>query len=148
MILKLLDKNYSEKIKSRLNQVWDIKYQYWYPLFNCDIQDVIAFDSKYFEDSKKLEFVKRLLRNHRVKNIYEFREDGTYNQVIDFFDYEFWHSDPYFWNNECFWFDDNMDWIMYISHEETITFGGKWLIENLKKEYVDWKNNISWDTKN
>lgn len=49
----------------------------------CDIQDVIAFDSKYFEDSKKLEFVKRLLRNYRVKNIYEFREGGILYRLIE-----------------------------------------------------------------
>lgn len=148
MIIKQLEKDDSENIKSRLDDVWDIKYPYWYPLFDCNRQDVIAFDSEYFENSDKLEIVRKLLRKQGVKNIYEFREDGISNQIIDFLDYEFWCSEPYFWNNECFWFDDNMDWIIYVSHEGTITFGGKWLIEQLKKVCVDWENNTSWDTKN
>lgn len=148
VIIKLLEKSDSEKIKSRLNIIWHIKYPYWYPLFNCGRQDVIAFDSDYIENGDKLEIVRKILREHGVKNVYEFREDGNSNQIIDSLHYEFWCSDPYFWNNECFWFDDNMDWIIYVSHEGTTTFGGKWLIEQLKKVWEDWRNNTSWDIKN
>ena len=79
MIMKLLEKGDSEKIKIELNDVWDIKYPYWYPLFDCNRQDVIAFDSEYIENSDRLEIVRNLLREHGVKNVYEFREDGVSN---------------------------------------------------------------------
>jgi hypothetical protein len=117
-------------------------------LFDCNRQDVIAFDLEYIENSDKLETIRNLLREHGVKNIYEVREDGVSNQIIDFLNYEFRCSEPYFWNNECFWFDENMDWIIYVSHEGITTFGGKWFIEQIKIEWVDWGNNTSWDIKN
>ncbi len=41
-----------------------------------------------------------------------------------------------------------MDWIIYVSHERTTTFGGKWLVDQSKKVWEDWKSNTSWDTKN
>lgn len=107
-----------QRIKRRLNTAWDIKNPYWYPLFDCKRKDVIALDSEYTEKSNKLETIKKLLIEHGVKAIYEFRENGISNQVKDLRDYDFWLSETYFWNNECFWFDDNMDWIIYVSMKE------------------------------
>lgn len=117
-------------------------------MFDCDRQDLIAFDSNYIETSNKLGKIKTLLKKHGVKSVYEFRENGICNKIIDFLNYEFWCNDSYFWNNECFWFADNMDWIIYISHEKTTTFGGEWLIKQLKRNWKDWESNLRWDTKN
>jgi hypothetical protein len=41
-----------------------------------------------------------------------------------------------------------MDWIIYFTHEETVTIGGEWLVETVKTKWKDWKNYINWDTKN
>ncbi|WP_276576012.1 hypothetical protein [Oceanirhabdus seepicola] len=41
-----------------------------------------------------------------------------------------------------------MDWIIYVSHEVITTFGGEWLVKNLKSIWNDWKTNIKWDFKN
>jgi hypothetical protein len=145
---RLLSQTESTQIKSAVSYTWDITKQYWYPLFDCSREDLVAFDSKYVDHDDKINFIKTILQQHGVKNIYEFREDGVVNEIVDFVDYDFWRSDEYFWNNECYWFSNDMDWIIYISHEETITFGGKWLVDKLKKSWTEWKNNISWDTKN
>ena len=34
---------------------------------------------------------------------------------------------------EGFWTSDNMEWMVYASHESSITFGGAWLIEAMRK---------------
>jgi hypothetical protein len=85
---------------------------------------------------------------HNVTSLYQFREDETANFIDKLDDFNFWNSDDYFWNNECFWFDKSMDWIIYLSHEQTITFGGEWLVIALKNKWTNWIDNISWDTKN
>lgn len=54
---------------------------------------------------------------------------------------------PYY-SKEGFWTSGNMDWIIYASHDGTITFGGEWLINELKSSWGDWKSHIAWDTKN
>lgn len=35
-----------------------------------------------------------------------------------------------------------MDWIIYESHEGSITFGGEWLVKELKSIWTDWKDNM------
>lgn len=132
-------------LKDRLNESWNIMHHYWYPLYDCIRDDLIAFDSEYIECDEKMLFLREILIRRNVKSVYEFREDGTSFKVDDFYDYRFWMQDDYFWNNECFWFDKTMDWIIYVSHEGTTTFGGEWLRSSVKNKWKDWKDNISWD---
>jgi hypothetical protein len=148
MIMKSLEKFDSKIIRSKLDTMWDIKHCYWYPLFDCNRQDIIAFDSGYIESRDKQKIIGKLLKEHGVETLYEFEEDGTSNQIIDFISYILCCSEPYFCGSEYFWFDENMDWIIYTSHEGTTTIGGKWLVEQLKEIWSDWASHISWDTKN
>lgn len=111
----------SDDIRRKLNIIWDITKPYWYPLFDCKRQDVIAFNSDYIENNKKLESIRQLLMEHGAQNVFELRENGICNEINDLYDYDFWLSESYFWNNECFWFDDNMDWIIYVCHEGITT---------------------------
>jgi hypothetical protein len=83
-----------------------------------------------------------------VKEIYEFREDGSAYRINNLQAYDFWDSDDYFWNNEGFWFDDNMNFILYLSHEDTITFGGEQFITEIKGHWHEWNEFLKWDTKN
>lgn len=41
-----------------------------------------------------------------------------------------------------------MDFIIYLSHEETVTFGGGYMIKEIKSHSQDWKEYLKWDTKN
>ncbi len=59
----------------------------------------------------------------------------------------FWESEDYFWNGEAYWFDDSLNWVVYKSHEGTITFGGEWLINHVKDIWEDWSNYTKWDSK-
>ncbi|MDQ0116624.1 hypothetical protein [Paenibacillus harenae] len=148
MTLHQLSNEEFNKIKEKLRQVWDYESPFWYPLDDCIRNDIIAFDSKFVQTQEKLEFIKVLLKKHKVTCLFQLREDGKANKIDDIEEFNFWNSDDYFWNNDCFWFDQSMDWVLYLSHEQTITFGGEWIIEAIKNEWIDWKENISWDTKN
>ncbi|GAA0182116.1 hypothetical protein SH2C18_45490 [Clostridium sediminicola] len=33
---------------------------------------------------------------------------------------------------EGYWFSTEKDWLIYVSHENTITIGGEWLINEIK----------------
>lgn len=137
-------KNILEKLKS----TWDIKKRYWYPLEKCVRNDVISFDSEYINKSAKISFIKSILEEHDVVKLYEFREHGLAYEIDNISDYTLWQSDDYFMCNEGFWFDDTMSWIIYKSHEDSITFGGEWIRSKLKEEWKDWYKNLRSDTKN
>lgn len=41
-----------------------------------------------------------------------------------------------------FTFSDRLDWIIFSSSEDTITIGGSWLLEAIKRVWTDWQNHI------
>lgn len=43
-LINLLEPNKAEELRCKLKNIWYINRHYWYPLFDCDRQDVIAFD--------------------------------------------------------------------------------------------------------
>lgn len=135
-------------ILEKLKSTWDIKKQYWYPLEKCRRDDVISFDSDYINKETKISLIKSILKENGVVKLYEFRERGLAYEIDNISNYSLWQSDDYFMYNEGFWVDDTMNWIIYKSHEESITFGGGWLISKLKDEWKDWGKNLKWDTKN
>ncbi len=135
-------------IQNKLSDVWGIGKHYWYPLTESNKEDLISFESSYIINKEKLSNIKSILLQMGVTEIYEFRENGLLYKIQKINDYNFWDSDDYFWNNECFWFNDAMDFIIYISHEETLTFGGEIIIKELKNYWHDWNEHLKWDTKN
>lgn len=58
----LLINTESVSLKSPLSSIWDIKNPYWYPLVNCNREDIIAFDLKYVESNDKIELIRKLLK--------------------------------------------------------------------------------------
>jgi len=39
----------------------------------------------------------------------------------------------YYTGAEGFWTTGDSSWMVYVSHENSITFGGRWLIEHMQK---------------
>lgn len=39
---------------------------------------------------------------------------------------------------DSFYTDENADWVIYITHEDTITFGGNGLIQKIKSLWPEW----------
>jgi len=46
----------------------------------------------------------------------------------------------YGFNGEGFWCCKQMDWVIYASHENSITFGGEWLINKVKGAWSNWES--------
>lgn len=156
MNLSVLQDDLRKNIWLRLCSTWDIGNtsddwgigkHYWYPLTKCNREDLISFDSRHVIKPQKLQEIKSILMQFGVTEIYEFRENGLAYKINNSLDYDFWDSDDYFWNNEGFWFDDNMNFIIYLSHEETITFGGDIFVKEIKSHWQGWKEHLKWDTK-
>ncbi|NOU89756.1 hypothetical protein GC102_28985 [Paenibacillus sp. LMG 31460] len=138
----------SLSLRNEMESVWDINRRYWYPLNECKRSDLIAFNADYIEDDKsKHEFILTVLKEHGIEQIYEFLETGeTYRiQISDLHPFYGYYGAI---GGEGFWCSDKMDWIIYASHEGTITFGGEWLVSKLKSVWIDWRNHVDWDSKN
>ncbi len=146
-----LDSSASSVIKTRLNELWDISGYYWYPLSKTNKNNVIAFNYRYINQDNKIDFLWRVLQERGISKIYEYWGNGKcYEYTTLDPTCLFWKSDGYFYEcfNEGFWFSEDMDWIIYFTHEETVTIGGSWIIDRVKSQWDDWQKNIDWDTKN
>lgn len=137
--MDLVPSQYADDLLKQLTSIWDIEKHYWYPLYECKRSDVIAFNDNYIEDiaSKVLDIQHILLLQNNIR-IFEMQEDRTI-QVI-----ETTSLDPSYDNKygERFWFTEDMNWLIYASHEGSITFGGQELISALKERWPDWTSHV------
>jgi len=132
---KVLSSNESEKVREKIYQRWEVSKSYWYPLSQKKREDIEAFQDSYFENDIGAEKLKELLHNRGVKTVWEIREDG-----MDY-EYELSIFEPYYNGAEGFWCDDKFDWIIYASHESSITVGG-WLLPEIQEYWTDWQKYI------
>lgn len=128
----------SRQIWTELMKAWDIQDSYWYPLSDCSIDNVNAFQDKYLREEVGPETVRTLLAEHGIIRVWELREHGPEYEM------ELTAFDPYYNGAEGYWCSENMDWIIYVSHESSITIGG-WLLGKVKKVWPNWKDRI-WTT--
>lgn len=115
-----------------LHNRWQITGPYWYPLSRCRLSNITAFDTDAFEEfCQSFSLIDRLSA-HGITRIWELRDYGIeYEQDICLFD-------PAYNGYEGYWTSDSLDWIVYASHEASITVGG-WLLEDIKAQWSDWE---------
>jgi hypothetical protein len=134
--LRELESDEIDKLFNRLIVCWDITSHYWYPLYDTIAEPVIAFDYDSFLNSFGFQKLRDILS--RKKIIYEIRESKYKGYVIKSETFE----PAYVGVGEGYWFDDGMTWIIYCSHEGSITFGGEWLINQVKANWKEWDKSI------
>jgi hypothetical protein len=75
------------------------------------------------------------MASHGIGNVWELRESGMGYEI------ELSLLKPFYNLNEGYWSSNSMDWIIYVSHESSITVGG-WLLEELEAIWPNWKSRI------
>ena len=121
----------------KLNGTWGIDIgTYWFPLKPVKRADVISFKADDFIKYFGYVSLRECLDKNSV--IVEVREWSENVFVINFENFE-----PEYGNGgEGYWFDRNMKWIIYCSHENSITFGGEDLIKRIKENWKEWNQHI------
>lgn len=114
-----------ERHWSELKQRWKVD-GYWIPLVDAPIADeVVVMDAAAFRLAIRPVALQNKLRAAGVVQLYELREhDGSPSAFIDV---EL--LDPYYDLAEGYWFPESKDWLLYASHELSITAGGRFLVD-------------------
>lgn len=131
-------------LERRILKTVDKWQPYWYPL--CSVKEdieIIAFDSDFISNIEIMEKIRTIFLKHKVNNVIRLPEFGDGESIEGFYTKEYFlqKDDDTFdipFVSECFWFDKDFEWIMYTSHEATITFYGQWLVNAIKKELNDY----------
>lgn len=130
-------------------QRWGLKHNHWYPIFGPPRpQHVLAFHIDKFGDGLKLATLHQILRKHGVERVFEFSEGSPTGIQGGFpeLEVELGNMLPRYGvaggGVEGYWFSKDLDWLIYASHESSITIGGEWLLEAVRRAWPTWKEGL------
>lgn len=115
-------------VRKQLLEIWNYKGSYWNPLDEKSPKETVFLmeDNLTEKDiSKIIEFIKL----NSDKRIFEITEDRLdYEIEVDDFDLNLY---------ETIVTDKSFSWVIYLSHEDTVTFGGTELVGFVKLLFIN-----------
>ncbi|WP_422722543.1 hypothetical protein [Flavobacterium sp.] len=127
----------TENVKLCLKNKWNINpFDFWIPLHGNVDENSIYFDNDDFEEFFGYDRINKILKEINVGRIYSFNEaneEKSYSEIL----IKEYNSPDIFITNE------NADWVIYQTHENTIAFAGMELIEKIKSNWTNWKEKVN-----
>jgi hypothetical protein len=122
-----------DSLLQKVRDEWAWSDYYWHPLHPTTRKDVIAFDMDLLERELSESVLRSLLRSLGIETVLWHREhDPSEETTID-------ELPCIYGYGEAFIVDKTMTWIIYLSHENTVTFGGSQLVTAIKRAAPSWK---------
>jgi hypothetical protein len=114
-----------------LKKQWHIEGP-WYPLVSGDPPaNTVAFHTHYF-DTKKVEALRRILFERGIDHLWEVRWSVAceidLSSFCPSFEVSAGSNRLYGAGEEGYWTSAGIDWLVYASHENSITLTGEWLV--------------------
>lgn len=137
---RVLGRQESDALWDRLRERWAIREQLWHPLTQGEMpQDVLAFQASEFHRRVGSTVLRNILADQGITRVWELREFGEYPP-----EYEIDVSwlEPFYNGSEGYWASGDMDWLIYASHEDSLTFAGAWLVNAVKEAWADWPSHL------
>lgn len=117
--------------KKNLKEIWKIEPgNFWIPLDGNISTNTCYFNIDEFDRNFGLLKLSGIINRIEKGKIYSFGESNIYSEIEELNIEKYPGLDTYYSNFSS-------DWIIYITHENTIAFGGSALINTLKTECVD-----------
>jgi hypothetical protein len=128
----------SRRLWSELEARWGVE-GYWYPLDRPDSaqppQDAVALGADPFFDVEVQARLRDVLAGLGVSRMWELRElDTDADGEIDLELFE-----PVYTGAEGFWTDGSLDWLIYASHERSVTVAGARLLPAFQQAVPQWR---------
>ena len=134
--VRVLSERESNNLWSRLQARWGVTPEsYWFPLTNkSSPTDIVVFQADPFEDNVPI--LKGILVDYGINRLFELREHELVREV------NVSELDPYYNGTEGFWTSNDMDWLIYASHENSITVAGDWLVTAIAAKWLGWQQHL------
>lgn len=125
----------SEGLWNQLKMNFGIESGSWFPLKEgaCPA-DVIAFHTDFFEHRDGGQVLHDALQTHGVSRVFQLQEFRAPEYEIEISAFE-----PFYGSGgEQYSTSEAVDWVVYASHESSITIAGGWLTAIFKERWPDW----------
>ncbi|PQV63720.1 hypothetical protein B1R32_10960 [Abditibacterium utsteinense] len=144
-LLREIDGSERDDLLLSLRNEWYLEDDFWFPLTVSENEKLPpyteAFEYFSFKQELTYETLRQILAEQQIETLYELREDGTMCEI------ELSEFHPIYTGLEGYWFTPQLDWLIYASHEDSITIGGKWLLPAVQAAWPDWEQHIwTWPT--
>lgn len=131
----------SARLWAELKNRWRVE-GHWYPLDRArDVEPpphAQAFNADPFFDPKLQQQLRDALAELGVSRVWELRElDTDTDKEIDLVLLE-----PVYTGAEGCWTDASLDWLVYASHESSVTVAGEALLPELQRRWPDWQRHL------
>lgn len=123
---RVLSKEGSERFWNGLRKTWSIADDNWFPLKEGAMPpNVLAFHTDYFERINGQHILRDALERRGVTTVLLLHEFGDPEYEVELAVFEPGYRD----GGEQYSTSERADWIVYASHESSITIGGDWLVD-------------------
>jgi len=116
--------------------------RYWHPLLGEELPpQVFAVQQAWFDYAVPPPTLQRILGQRDITRVWELREYGPEYEIdLD-------EMEPEYTGAEGYWTSGDMDWLVYVSHESSVTLAGGWLIDAVKTVWPEWERRLytGWD---
>lgn len=134
---RVLSSEESKLIWDRLVNRWDIDGDCWFPLREGDPPpNAIAFHEDLFSVRRGAEMLRDVLTKHSIEHVFQFSEcrppDFDYEIALSIFE------PAYIAGSEQYFTSQELVWLVYASHESSITIAGDWLVDYFRGKWPDW----------
>lgn len=130
---RVLSKEESERLWNGLRRAWSsIGDGYWFPLKEGILPpNILAFHTDYFQSINGQRILRDALERRGVSTVFLLHEFGDPEYEVELSIFEPSYGD----GGEQYSTSEGTDWVVYISHESSITIGGEWLIDEFRESY-------------
>lgn len=140
---RLLERRERERLWHRVKMRWQIPHSWeWYPLIGepDPASNILCLQEEWFSCAVSPETLSELLQERGIGRVWGIKEGvgivwEVKRQLIE----------PWYDGLESYWTSDELDWLLYVSHESSITIAGAWLIEAVKRVWPRWQEH-QWHT--
>jgi hypothetical protein len=123
---RVLKEEHSKQLWEELRNTWGIDGSYWFPLKEGPIPPhVLAFHTDYFREISGAALLREALEKRGISTVFQIHEFGDPHYEVELGIFEPSYRD----GGEQYSTSKQADWVVYASHESSITVCGDWLTE-------------------
>jgi hypothetical protein len=138
---RVITEEESKKLWKQLKAAWDIGGGPWFPLKEGQVPPhLITFHCDYFGAMSGAQLLRKTLETRGITRIFQLQE---FCPPEPEYEVELSNLEPaYGSGGEQYSTSDPTDWVVYASHESSITVCGEWLTTVFKEEWPEWSKRV------
>jgi hypothetical protein len=140
---RVLTDEESNSIRDLLRAQWQIDDDFWYPLDRAEDDEpppnTNAFYVPGFPTTTLVALVVSVTSPERIFELTEGALAPDREIDVGLFDEPYYGRGGLFAGGECMWTNRSGDWVVYVSHEASITVAGEALLRPLVEQWPDWR---------